>query len=316
MTLQTSLAEDYRFGGHQTFPLRIAWLPKAAMGLSSGQDVLGDMVEGVVKLGLGKNMVEALRCWVGAYGVAQRTAEGWRLTDEGRAIFGPGGFDPYLEDLQTLWWLHWKISTQDPGRFFAWELLFNRWNEPHFTASAVLAAFAREAERSGRSLSEISLKQHFDVWLRTYSAPRGGRLGEEGLDSPLVALGLVRPAGEREELGRREPVYAFDLGPKRAINQALFRYCLADWWERRRLHEDTAPFHDVVTGPGSPGRIFRMPESEVRSRLDLLARGGGEFELAESLNQQQVRRISKVAPPKRRLAAIYARDKGIAAAND
>ncbi|PKU22916.1 DUF4007 family protein [Telmatospirillum siberiense] len=308
MALQIDPVETFRFGGHQTFPLRIAWLPKAVRGLSGGQDVLGNIVDGVIGLGLGKNMVEALRCWVDAYGVARRAPEGWRLTEEGEAIFGPDGFDPFLEDVQTQWWLHWKISTQSPGRFFAWELLFNRWNEPSFTPSAVLVAFAKEAERSGRSLSEISLRQHFDVWLRTYCAPRGSRLGEDGLDSPLVSLGLVRPSGEREELGRREPIYTFDLSPKRTIAQAMFRYCLMSWWEARGGKEETVPFHEMATGVGSPGRILRMPESEVRNRLNLLARTGGEFELVESLNQQVVRRIEKLPPLKQRLAAIYASD--------
>lgn len=304
MNAQPSPTEDYRFGGHQTFPLRISWLPKAASGLAEDADVLTDIVKGVVRLGLGKNMVEALRCWVDAYGVAQRSAGGWRLTDEGQAIFGPDGFDRYLEDAQTLWWLHWKIATQKAGRFFAWELLFNRWNEPTFTASAALAAFAAEAERSGRGLSEVSLKQHFDVWLRTYSAPRGGKLGEEGLDSPLATLGLVRSVGDREELGRREPVYAFDLTPKRAVSQALFAYCLMDWWEVRHATEDTVPFHEVVTGPGSPGRILRMPEGEVRGRLETMTAADRYVELRQSLNQQQVRRL-KFPAPAARLAAIY-----------
>lgn len=308
MTIQAQTTDAYRFGGHQTFPLRIAWLPKAAKGLSGGRDVLGDLLEGVVSLGLGKNMVEALRCWVDAYGVACRGPAGWRLTEEGAAIFGPKGHDQYLEDVQTLWWLHWKIATQKSGRFFAWELLFNRWNEPSFTASAALTAFTKEAERSGRSLSEISLKQHFDVWLRTYCAPRGGRLSEEGLDSPLASLGLVRPAGELEDLGRREPVYGFDLAPKRAISQALFRYCLMAWWEARGGKEETVPFHEAVSGPGSPGRIFRMPESELRSRLEMLGRVDAEIQLVESLNQQQLRQTREFPPIKRRLAAIYARD--------
>ena len=305
MSLKSGPAELFRFGGHQTFPLRTAWLPKAALGLSGGRDVLSDIVEGVVGLGLGKNMVEALRCWADAYGVAQRTGNGWGLTDEGKTIFGPDGYDRYLEDTQTLWWLHWKIATQTVGRFFAWELLFNRWNETSFTPSAVLSAFANEAERSGRSLSEISLKQHFDVWLRTYCAPRG-RLGEDGLDSPLTALGLIRPAGEREDVGRREPVYAFDLGPKRSIGQALFRYCLMAWWEARAVDEETMPFYEAATGCGSPGRIFRMPVEEVRSRIESLQRTHGEFQLLESVNQQQVRRLRPLPPIGERLAAVYA----------
>lgn len=305
MNSVASAAEVYRFGGHQTFPLRTAWLPKAAKGLSEGRDVLGDMLEGVVNLGLGKNMVEALRCWADAYGVAHRSETGWRLSSEGEAIFGPGGYDRYLEDSQTLWWLHWKIATQSTGRFFAWELLFNRWNEPSFTASAILGAFDAEAERSGRKLSPISLKQHFDVWLRTYCLPRGSRLSEEGLDSPLASLGLIRQAGEIEDIGRREPVYAFDLSPKRGIGQALFRYCLMAWWEERAGDEETVPFHDLVNGPGSPGRIFRMSEAELRDRLDALGRAGSEVQLTESLNQQQLRRMGAFPSVEKRLAAVY-----------
>lgn len=307
MATQVEIPHVFRFGGHQTFPLRTAWLPKAAKGLSEGRDVLGNIVEGVVSLGLGKNMVEALRCWADAYGVAFRDASGWQLTEEGKAIFGPRGYDRYLEDVQTLWWLHWQIATQATGRFFAWELLFNRWNEPSFTASAALSAFAKEAERSGRSLSDISLKQHFDVWLRTYCAPRASRLGEDGLDSPLASLGLIRPAGELEEVGRREPVYSFDLAPKRAISQALFRYCLMAWWERRGGNEETMPFHEVVSGPGSPGRIFRMPESELRGRLEMLGRVDAEIQLVESLNQQQLRRTRPFPSAKHRLDSVYAR---------
>jgi hypothetical protein len=306
MTLQPiAQADEFRFGGHQTFPLRIAWFPKAAIGLRKDPEMLGDIVKAVVGLGLGKNMVEALRCWADAYGVARRTASGWQLTEDGQDIFGAEGHDPFLEDTQTLWWLHWKISTQPQSRFFAWELLFNRWNEPTFTASAVLAAFAQEAERTGRTLSDVSLKQHYDVWLRTYCARRAGKLGEEGLDSPLVSLGLIRPAGEREDLGRREPVYAYDQAPKRTINQPLFAYCLMSWWEALARNEETVPFQDVATGLGSPGRILRMPESEVRTRLELITQAGGPFELQESLNQQQVRRRGPFPPRARRLAAIY-----------
>jgi len=306
MAIHEQVADLYRFGGHQTFPLRTAWLPKAAKGLSEGRDVLGNVVEGVVNMGLGKNMVEALRCWADAYGVAVRDGSGWQLTEEGKAVFGPNGHDRYLEDVQTLWWLHWQIATQPTGRFFAWELLFNRWNEPSFTASAVLTAFAREAERSGRSLSEVSLKQHFDVWLRTYCPPRVSRLGEDGLDSPLASLGLIRLSGEMEEVGRREPVYSFDLAPKRAINQALFRYCLMAWWDGRSGNEETLPFQDVVSGPGSPGRIFRMPESELRNRLETLSRMDAGIQLVESLNQQQLRRTRPFPPARDRLDAIYA----------
>jgi hypothetical protein len=53
---------QYRFGGHQSCALRVAWLPKPAAAIEQGSDPLSDPLKGVVDLGLGKNMVEALRC--------------------------------------------------------------------------------------------------------------------------------------------------------------------------------------------------------------------------------------------------------------
>lgn len=82
--------QAFRFSGHQTFPLRISWLPKAIAGISSGHDPLTNIDEGITSLGLGKNMVEALRCWIEAFQVAVRTDARWvTLTDEaGSAYFG------------------------------------------------------------------------------------------------------------------------------------------------------------------------------------------------------------------------------------
>ncbi len=204
--LATTIQQEYRFGGHQTFALRIAWLPKAAAAIERGEDPLSNPLEGVISLGLGKNMVEALRCWIDAYGVATKTSGVWSLTPFGRAMFGRHGYDPYLEDQQTLWLLHWNIATLRRSPFFAWELLVNRWNEPVFSASSVLRAFMEQAENSQRPLSPVSAKQHFDVWLHTYLPGRTGKT-EETLDSPLSSLRLMRNAGARDVAeGRSESV--------------------------------------------------------------------------------------------------------------
>ncbi len=306
MTKVLAIAPEYRFGGHQSFALRIAWLPKAVAAIEAGIDPLRDPIVGVVELGLGKNMVEALRCWIEAFGVAERTDDGWTLTPIGAAIFGSGGHDPFLEDVQSLWWLHWTISTRPTGRFFAWELLINRWAEPTFSPSAVVSAFLKEAERSGRRLSPVSARQHFDVWLHSYLAGRSGR-GEESLDSPMTALALVRPSGERElDEGRREPVYAFDRGPKQSLGNAIFAYALADWWDRHFENEETAPLREIAFGRSSPGQVFRLSEHEVRDRLAALsAIPGSGFALRESLNQHVVQRTAWKTPASL-LPAAYA----------
>src|SRR6267142_3135690 len=83
----TKVESAFRFSGHQTFPLRIAWIPKAVREIVRGSDPLTNPDEGITKLGLGKNMVEALRCWIEAFQIAHKPQGEWLLTHVGNVIF-------------------------------------------------------------------------------------------------------------------------------------------------------------------------------------------------------------------------------------
>src|SRR4051812_26732207 len=116
-----------RFSGHETFPCRYAWLPKAFRALRANGRAFADEEAAIVELGVGKNMVRAIRFWVQVAGVASPTTNGYEITDFGRAIFDEDGFDPYLEDVRTLWLIHWQLSSHVDEPLFAWNFLLNRW---------------------------------------------------------------------------------------------------------------------------------------------------------------------------------------------
>ena len=101
----------YRFSGHESFPCRYALIPKAVEAISGNPEVFGDIEEAMVKLGLGKNMVQSLRFWVQALRVAESAGSGLRITEFGQQVFGAKGLDPYLEDTSTLWLLHWQLCS-------------------------------------------------------------------------------------------------------------------------------------------------------------------------------------------------------------
>ena len=288
-------ARNFRFSGHQTFPLRIAWLPKAIREIKMGLDPLTNIDEGIVSLGLGKNMVQALRCWIEAFQIASKTNSGWSLSPVGELVFSPiNGLDPYLEDHSSVWLLHWLISTNVRAPFFAWECLFNRWAAPEFSASSVVEAFRAESERHVKTISNVTLKQHWEVFLHSYRPPRGIR-GEDHLDSALSVLGLIQEAGERQNVAAKwEPLYAFDTRPKTAIPQQLFAFFVHDWWNRSFPSEQTTALRELVEGDCSPGRILRMAESEILSRASDLARTQPRvFQTTESANLRQLRRLRK-----------------------
>lgn len=288
-------SRGFRFSGHQTFPLRIAWLPKAIHEIASGRDPLTNIDEGIVSLGLGKNMVEALRCWIEAFQIASKKGSSWLLSPVGDMVFSPSnGLDPFLEDHSTNWLLHWLISTNTQAPFFAWECLFNRWPTVEFSTTSVVEAFQKEAEQNPKAASLVTLKQHWEVFLHSYRPPRGA-MGEDHLDSALSVLGLIQETGQRQTAsGRWETLYAFDTGPKIAIPQQLFAFFIHDWWNRTFPSEQTVALREVVAGDHSPGRILRMQESEILMRVgDLTRRHQDVFRTTESANLRQLRRLEK-----------------------
>ena len=52
---------------------------------------------------------------------------------------------------------------------------------------------------------------------------------------------------------------------------ALFEYCLDDFWQRYHQSTGTLTYRDVAISPGSIGQVFKLPEDEIRERLDAYA---------------------------------------------
>lgn len=271
---------SYRFSGHETFACRYAWLPKATKELASEPLLFtGEFEdEAMVRLGVGKNMVRAIRFWAEVSGVTEAREEGGaRVSSFGtRLLLGQAGveaLDPFLEDIQTLWLLHWNISTQMSAPLFAWDFLLNRWQLPHLTRTSVLQAFRSEANLQKRELSDVTLDQHWDVFLHTYVPTRGkkGEVLEDSLDSPFTELDLFHREGIREatgQPGKSETIYAFNRNEKPEIGMELFAWCLDEFWRKRHSSELTMSFGTLVSGHGGPGQIFKLPEDDIRQRLE------------------------------------------------
>jgi hypothetical protein len=284
-----------RFSGHETFPCRYAWLPRAYRALATSDDALADDESAMIRFGVGKNMVQAIRFWVEVTDLAAR-AEGRRyaLTPLAHSIFGTRGHDRYLEDVRTLWLMHWHIASQtDP--LFAWDFLLNRWQQPDFTRSDALKAFVRAAESvEKRKLSNVTLAQHLDIFLHTYLAAGSGDPSEDDLDCPLAQLDLLQVVGERrgDGKGRLEPVFAFRRERKPEVSAAVFAYCLYDYWRRHAVDERTLSFRHVSVAPRSVGQLFKLPEDDLRERLERIEHdSGGVFGYRESATQQAIVRL-------------------------
>lgn len=245
----------------------------------------------MVRLGVGKNMVRSIRFWAETAGIIEADENGGhRVTSFGQNLLGEEGYDPYLERQETLWLLHWKISTSNPPIFY-WNLMLNTWHRSDFSFSELLPVFERELPSKSRSPRTIA--DGFKVFIHTYVATRGKKfeVAEDNLDCPLVELNLVNTVGQRtdEISGKTEPLYSFNLDDKKEITATLFAYLVNDYWNNEGHTGDTLAFHLISTAKNSPGQLLKLQELAVRSRLEQLADATkGALEFQESSTIQHV----------------------------
>src|SRR4051812_15555302 len=110
------------FSGHESFQLRYAWLPKLVRELRQDSSLFA-AEDAVVRLGVGKNMVDSLRFWATALELIGLSSEGFKPTPLLDHLLGEEGWDPYLESTSALWVLQWQL-TRRPDRASTWHYSF------------------------------------------------------------------------------------------------------------------------------------------------------------------------------------------------
>ncbi len=284
-----------RFSGHETFVCRYAWLPKIVTELNKpgGADLFQDFNESMVKLGVGKNMVRSAKFWAEAAQIIEDSPGGHQVTPFGNRLLGYEGHDPFLERSQTLWLLHWKISTNPIRPIFHWTQLLCHWHRSEFSESEVIPFLNRSLPPEQAKRSKRTLGDGLKVFINTYVPTRGrkGEVAEDNLDSPLTELDLLQVVGERLNKDQhREKIYAFNKEPKPSITPALLAYCIDDFWQNSPFsEEESLGFRPISVGENSPGQVFKLPEAALRNLLETFSsttKGIMTFE--ESQNMQQL----------------------------
>ena len=101
------------FSGHESFQCKTHWLKRGYDFVSDQNNKFTDD-DAVVKLGVGKNMVASIKFWMRAFGMLSGESSNMHLTDIADYLFKDDvGVDPYLEDLGTLWLLHFMLIHED-----------------------------------------------------------------------------------------------------------------------------------------------------------------------------------------------------------
>ena len=105
-----------------------------------------------------------LKHWVFATNILETTSKNTvKYTNAGNIIFGPEGKDKYLENINTIWFLHYKL-TSSLSNCTTWAWFFNYFTESRFDKNRLFNDLITFADRSQGNFSEESLKRDIDCF--------------------------------------------------------------------------------------------------------------------------------------------------------
>lgn len=274
------------FGRHETFALRYAWLTKGFQAVAENPHIFNDDAA-TVELGVGKNMVNAIKYWLLATQMISQTNDrkGFEATALGKKVFGE--YDPYLEDEATLWLIHWLLAT-NAEQSTAWYWFFNGFHKSEFTSEeAGLALVDFVNDHFDGKYSQRTVKQEIPLLLRMYAQTRIHAQSslDEQLDSPLVSLKLIHYLAETKS-------YRSFASHRASLPIEIMGFAVNEIFNSKQA--TSLPIEDLMYSRDyaiAVGAVFRLTESALLAKLELfVANYPHLYQISETAGLNQLHR--------------------------
>lgn len=220
-----------RFSGHETFACRTTWLYKGIDFLhkrrNSDNQIDITKLSGyhpTIDLGVGKNMVNAIRHWLLAFGVID--TEKNDLSEIAKLIYSDGAndnIDAFIEDNFTLWILHHEICSRNYATIFNYffKEYFKRKSTRTFSENEFVGALSSYIKGEGEKLPSFkSLGSDFKCLIDTYCIKKNKKATfEDNYTSLLTELNLIKQTGFKAD---KETIYELNTQAAENESTALF----------------------------------------------------------------------------------------------
>ncbi len=248
---EAQIMEKYTFSGHESFQCKNLWLKKGYDYVKQGHSFTSD--DAVVELGVGKNMVASIKYWLKSFSVIDNED---KPTDLGKFIFSDDGADPFLEDISTIWLLHYTLVRTRHASLYS--LLFSSFHKTRneFTKEQLMSFLKQENYKErfkGFIFNENTVSKDIDTFLKNYVEP-SNKSNYEDFSTLLLPLNLIRKV-DRDN-------YVFNYSSRANLNPLVFLYAVKD-----KTNNAKAVDFDVVL---ELARIFCLSTNDLYAIFEQL----------------------------------------------
>ncbi len=244
--------DKFQFSGHESFHCRQLWLKKGFDFVEAGKKFSNESA--VIDLGVGKNMVTAIRYWLKAFGLLNETEKPSELA---KLIFSSKGWDPYLENEGTLWLLHFQLTKAGTASIF--NIIFNelRKTKPEFEEKhfySIVSNFGK--------FSEATLSKDYSVFKNTYAVSASSKSEiEDSYSGILTELGLLTS----KKTSTKNDALVIESRRRPEIPAQIILYAILENQEG-----DSLNFDKLYNEKNSVGSVFALNREGLMEKLEEL----------------------------------------------
>ena len=250
------LPKKYIFSGHDSFQCRQLWLKKGYDFVKSGKSFGSE--DAVVTLGVGKNMVSAIRYWMKAF---QLLTTDDKLTPFADKLLAENGYDPYLEDEASLWLLHYSLVSS--GYSSSYSIIFNelRREKIEFTKENFVAFVKRKPEvEKMQTIGENTLADDFSVLTKMYvNFEDPNKDKEDNLSGLLTELDLIKSFSKE-----KTDYYVIENNERPSIPEEVLLYAILNTPDL----DLSVGYSSLEQDFNSIGSIFALSRSGLINKIE------------------------------------------------
>ena len=257
-----------QFSGHESFICKHFWLKKGYDYIVKNNDFNSESA--VIGLGVGKNMVTSISYWLKAFGLLDSNNSRTELANN---IFDEkNGYDPYIENLATVWLLHYSLIKTNKASVYS--LFFNdfRKGRTDFTKEQFLSYVRRILEGEGqKNINSNTINSDISVFIRNYLKPSFKETKidiEEDFSSLMIDLDLMKSYKAENAEGKIVEWYKVENSLQVDLPPEIVLFSILD----NDAYSKSISFKELLVGPNSPGNIFALNEEGLYQKLDTIVK--------------------------------------------
>lgn len=274
----------YAFSGHDSFQCRQLWLKKGYDYIQS-KKTFNDL-DAVVKLGVGKNMVSAIRFWMKAFNILDSKDN---LTEFADRLFDDDGWDPFLEDEASLWLLHYQLIKTNLASTY--NIIFNEFRKEKifFNKETFLNYMKRRRETEDILLfNENTIADDFGVFVKMYQGNDEDNTGvEDSFSGILSEIDLLKENGKG-----KDKLFQIENTERDNLPEDILLFSILE----NQSYGNSISLNSIEYDNNSPGVIFAINRTGLVNKISEIVNDDKEITFTDHAGIKELQFKNKPNP--------------------